>query len=85
MPPEPGRNELEEPAYRLYPDLLSFSNQLRKIGSFHMSGSGGVHFAVFQSEGEARETQDRIASYCRATYVVPTRAGTVIREAAPCP
>lgn len=53
-------NDLEEPAFALYPEINSYKKILTSMGSESvlMSGSGSSVFAVFKRENEAKEAYE---------------------------
>ncbi|RMH04642.1 MAG: 4-(cytidine 5'-diphospho)-2-C-methyl-D-erythritol kinase, partial [Planctomycetota bacterium] len=53
MPVRPGRNDLAEAARRAFPALAAFAARLAEHGRFHLSGSGGAHFAAASDPAQA--------------------------------
>ena len=79
-PPEPGENDLLEPALRLYPGLRSYLETIGRIPCRFagMSGSGSAFYAACDCPEQAHEIADRlrVAHPEAGVYVVcPTPQG----------
>jgi len=60
FPPRPGPNDLEPAAVEAFPELRAFAAALREQAPFHLSGSGGAHFAFLREPNEAQALCGRL-------------------------
>lgn len=79
MPALPMQNDLVEAAQCAYPELAAFHDMLDAGADFHLSGSGGAHFAFFQDHQAAEDCAAHTRSICRHVFVAPLQQGSVLR------
>lgn len=73
------RNDLEEPAMSLAPEIADALQALRDNGAIlaRMSGSGATCFGIFRSKGEAERAAAAISDAAPAWFVSATRIAPV--------
>ncbi|MCP4770617.1 MAG: hypothetical protein GY879_04315 [Planctomycetes bacterium] len=81
----PQPNELVEAAQAAYPELAAFHDMLDAAADFHLSGSGGAHFAYFRNHQAAENCATQTRSICKHVFVAPLQQGAVLRKPNPLP
>ena len=76
------RNDLEEPARMLLPEIETLSAMLTDSGArlVRMSGSGATCFGLYDDMTAARQAADRLAMAMPDWYFVPTKTVTCSRR-----
>lgn len=71
--PEILRNDLEEPVFRLYPELKEIKNKLLNYGALGalLSGSGSSLFGVFKKRNEAEKASELFKNKYWIRIVMP--------------
>jgi 4-diphosphocytidyl-2-C-methyl-D-erythritol kinase len=85
MPALPMQNDLVEAAQSAYPELAAFHDMLDASADFHLSGSGGAHFAFFHDHQAAEDCAAHTRSICSHVFVAPLQQGPVLRTPKPLP
>ncbi|MDP7062295.1 MAG: 4-(cytidine 5'-diphospho)-2-C-methyl-D-erythritol kinase [Planctomycetota bacterium] len=85
IPKLPAENDLVEAAQQAYPELAAFHDMLDAAADFHLSGSGGAHFAYFRQHQAAEDCAAHTRSICKHVFVAPMQQGPVLRTPKPLP
>lgn len=85
LPSSPKQNDLVVAAQSAYPELAAFHDMLDAGADFHLSGSGGAHFAYFKGHQAAEDCAASTRSICRHVFVAPLQQGAVLRAPKPLP
>ncbi len=67
-----GRNDLEEAAMHVLPQLRQLKERVFQLGyRIQMTGSGSAFFLTFRSFSEAQDFYDKIKSWGVRTFIIP--------------
>ena len=84
FPPAPGRNDLEESALGLHPELAAFRQRIRAHAPFVMSGSGSAFFASWPDANDADAVAARLREEGVWARAARLRSGPVLARGEPC-